>query len=324
MVYTVSAIHKEEDLPQIECRNFFHSTDFFRVVAKTPRQKPYMIVVCDEEKKIVAHMLVTLRQRGSLIPPYLFTQGRIYGEGEYAPEVPKEQLFRMMLEKVNEVLKMKLCLYIEFSNISKKMFAYSHFKACGYFPIRWMQIHNSLHSMKPEDRLPEKTAKRIKTAMKQGVVTEEIKTEEGIKLFSKLIKLYYRFKVLTYTPENTQLREMWKTGLARMFGCMYRGKMIGCCSVIYSEENAYLWYHAARSKTYPMQHPKTMCTWYAIKMAYEQGYRHIYFMNAGLPFRKSRQREFLLGFGGKPTSTYRWFRCTIPWINKLLSWSYRE
>ena len=48
------------------------------------------------------------------------------------------------------------------------------------------------------------------------------------------------------------------------------------------------------------------------------------FMDVGLPFSKNPFREFILRFGGKEQSTYRWFRFSIRWVNKLLRWLYRE
>jgi hypothetical protein len=47
-------------------------------------------------------------------------------------------------------------------------------------------------------------------------------------------------------------------------------------------------------------------------------------MDVGLPFQKNPFREFILRFGGKEQSTYRWFRFGIRWINRLLTWLYRE
>ena len=51
---------------------------------------------------------------------------------------------------------------------------------------------------------------------------------------------------------------------------------------------------------------------------------HVYFMNVGLPFKRSSSREFILNFGGKPVSTYRWFRFTFDWLNRLLTWCFQE
>jgi hypothetical protein len=47
-------------------------------------------------------------------------------------------------------------------------------------------------------------------------------------------------------------------------------------------------------------------------------------MDVGLPFKKNRYRDFILSFGGKEVGTYRWFRFSIPWMNKLVGWFYRE
>jgi alpha-glucosidase len=54
------------------------------------------------------------------------------------------------------------------------------------------------------------------------------------------------------------------------------------------------------------------------------GILHFYFMDVGLPFRRHTQCEFILSFGGKPVGTYRWFNFTFGWLNKIVSWFYRE
>lgn len=78
----------------------------------------------------------------------------------------------MMLKAVTQKFNHKLCLYIEFSDISNKMFAYRHFRQNGYFPIPWQEIHNSLHSLPPEKRISEKALSKIETA-ENTVYTQE-------------------------------------------------------------------------------------------------------------------------------------------------------
>ena len=58
--------------------------------------------------------------------------------------------------------------------------------------------------------------------------------------------------------------------------------------------------------------------WAPITYAYEKGYAHLEFMDAGLPFKKHGYRDFILRFGGKQSSTRRWFRFSWKWLNKLL------
>lgn len=325
MEYSISIIRHSKDMPTLVCHNFFHSPDLFRIIEKTPGQTPYMLVATDDQGQVAGHMLVVLRRRGALMPPYLFTQGRVYGEGEYANEAERERIFGLMLNRLDQTLKRKLCLYIEFSNLSRKMFAYKEFRQCNYFPVQWMQIHNSLHSVSPEERLSEKFMKRITNATQLGVTVQEVKDEADVKRFYRVLHAHNRFRFLSYLPNERQFREMLShKDHCRLYVCRQRDKVIGSGAVIYSGGDAYLWYFAAKSKVNPLLHPKTMLLWHCVKTAHLDGCEHFYFMDAGLPFSRSHTREFVLGFGGKPVSSYRWFRFSIRWINRLLSWCYRE
>lgn len=80
-------------------------------------------------------------------------------------------------------------------------------------------------------------------------------------------------------------------------GVCMRKKIIG--------ENAFLY-------------PGILAVWAPITYAHEKGYAHLEFMDAGLPFKKHGYRDFILRFGGKQSSTRRWFRFSWKWLNKLL------
>ncbi len=71
-------------------------------------------------------------------------------------------------------------------------------------------------------------------------------------------------------------------------------------------------------KTYAFLYPGILSVWAPITYAYEKGYAHLEFMDAGLPFKKHGYRDFILRFGGKQSSTRRWFRFSWKWLNKLL------
>ena len=187
-----------------------------------------------------------------------------------------------------------------------------------------MSIHNSLHSHTPEERITEKLQKRIDTAHERGVKTEVVSTEEDFKAFSRLLRRHNILKPKRYIPDDVFFRQMMDGDNARLFVTKYRGKVIGCSACAYSQGNAYLWYSAFRRKTYMHLHPDVLTIWDTMKDAYERGYQHMCFMDVGLPFSKNPFREFILRFGGKEQSTYRWFRFSIKWVNKLLAWIYRE
>lgn len=318
----VVIISKSENLPPMQCNKLFHSDEMFKIIEKTPGQKPYMVIAYDDDK-IVAHMLVMLRRRGSLFPPYLFTQGRAYGEGEYTPDCNKDEVFGEMLKCITKELRKALCLYIEFSDLSTKMFGYSKFRSNGFFPVHWMEIHNSLHSMKPEKRLTVKIRKSLINANKSGLKTKLATTDKEFSDFFKILKNYISIKIRRYIPDSKLFRDLLQKGYGNIFTTYHKDIMVGGCLCVYSETNCYMWYLASKKNFY-RKRTNAITTWAAIKHAYNQGYDHIYFMDVGLPFKRNNFREFILSFGGKPVGTYRWFRCSIKWINKLLSWSYRE
>ena len=320
----VRIVSKSIDLPPMECNNFFHSVSLFKIAETTPGHKPYMMIAEDETGQIVAHMLALVRWHTSWLPPYLYSQGRIYGEGEYVEGIDKEATFGLLLKEVTRIFKRNLVLYTEFSDISHKMFGYKHFRENKYFPISWQEIHNSLHSKQPELRLGNKTKKQIKQAKSHGIVTREVEEDSETHLYYRLLNQHFKMKFRRYIPSEKLFRELQNSQHAKTFITLYKDKIIGGCSCVYSEGNAYLWYLASKRKTYRHLHPDTATVWNAIEYAYQIGCRHIYFLDAGLPFRKSHFREFILSFGGMPVTKYRWFRITIPRINHLMSWLCRE
>jgi len=312
--------------------NFFHSPQFFALCQQTPRHRPYMVTLADDDGNLMAQMLAVVRYRSSWFPPYYYMHCRILGEGVYKEN--SGEAFEQMLNALTAKLGPRM-LYVEVSHLSHKMFGYRQLRAARYFPVRWMSIHNSLHSRTPEERISASMRQRINNAYERGVITDEVKSEDDFKEFMKLLRHHNWLKPKRYIPadeffhsfsglppvdakEKIQLPEDGRLYLTR-----YRNRVVGCSAVVYSNHQAYLWYAAYRRKSFAWVHPRELTIWHAIKDAHSRGYEHIFFMDVGLPFRKNKFRDFILRFGGKPVSTYRWFRCSIKWINSLLSWIYR-
>ena len=255
------------------------------------------------------------------IPPYLYTHAHAYGEGEYAPGVNAEQVFGLLLDKVTLVLRRRLCLYIEFSDLSHKMFGYRYFRREGYYPMLWQEIHNSLHSMPPCQRLSRPMLKRLERLERRGITTHEVETPEDLHDFYHVMRRYYRLKIRRYLPPKEQFEAMRETRSVRLFVTRYKGKAVGGCACVYSQGNAYLWFLAAKRR-YPHLHLARFTVWKALNYAHEHHYEHMFFMDVGLPWRRNPFRDFILSFG--PVSTYRWFRFSISWVNSLLRWLHRE
>lgn len=235
----------------------------------------------------------------------------------------KSEAFRLMLDAVKQRLKNKV-IYFELSNLSEKMFGYGALRQAGFFAVKWMNVHNSLHSRTPEERITPRLLKRIDSAMAKGVQTKQAETDEEFRAFSKLLHHHHWLKPRRFIPNDVQFRGMQESGHCKLFITQYHGHVIGCSVLAYSRHDAYLWYSAARRKSYASLHPNAVTYWNTIKDAHADGYDHIRFMDVGLPFRKNIYRDFILKFGGKEVSTYRWFYISIRWVNALASWLWRE
>ncbi len=324
--FTVHIITNETELPALNEENFFHSRQLFEISRKTPRQKPYMAIVRSSQGHIMAHLLGIVRYRTFWLPPYLYMHCRILGEGVYC--YPHEgyseaQLFVEMIDELRTKLGNKT-LYIEVSHFSQKMFAYRELRQREFFPVNWMSIHNSLHSHAPEERLSDKLRRHIKNAYAKGVITDEVKDEDDMKAFFKLMKKHHILKPKRHIPDKQFFVALKEQGHGRLYLTRYRDYIVGCSAVTYNQNNAYLWYMAFRRKSFAFIHPDELTLWHVLKDSHQRGYDHVFFLDVGLPFSHNPFREFILSFGGKPVSTYRWFRFSIRWINTIMSWIYRD
>ncbi len=302
-------------------QNLFHGRELFHLCRQTPRHRPYLVTVETSEGAVIAQMLALVRYRSSLFPPYFYMHCHVYGEGVYSVDDDNEELLEQMLQALEKKMG-KQVLYIEFSNLSRKMTGYRAFRQQGFFPVKWMSIHNSLHSHAPEERISPELKARIDHAIQRGVSTKEVETDEEFRSFLQLLKHHNFFKPRRYIPAEEFFKGLQHSQHARLFITQYYQHIIGCSAVVYSLGQAYLWYSAFRRKSFARLHPDDVTVWNTIKDAYDRGYEHIFFLDVGLPFKKNLYRDFILQFGGKPVSTYRWFRCSIGWVNRLLAWFY--
>lgn len=323
MEYSVRLYTSGETLPEMSSDNFFHSPEFFHILEKTPGESPYMAVITDTEGRVVAHILAFLHRRGSLLPPYLYTLGRIYGEGEYADGVDQERLFGMMIGAFSRKFRYHLCFYTELSDLSKKMYGYKYMRQNGFFPIPWQEVHNSLHSLPPRERLSQKQLEKIDKLTRMGVVTREAENEGEVRQFYQLTKAYYRMRLRKVMPPLERMLQLYHSDSIKFFVTFYKGKLIGGCLCAFTMGKAYLWHLASKRKSRRPLRPDMMTVWYAIQWAWKHNYAHFCFLDVGLPYSQNPYRQFILSFGGKPVAKYRWFKIHISWLNKLASWFYR-
>ena len=313
-------------IPTLPEQSLSNSSELFQVYGQTPGYTPILVVASIDETPI-AKLQAVIRRSVRIFPPSLIKRCEIFGIGEYFNDTySQEELFGLMLEHLtNEVL--KDCFLIEFRNLPTALFGYKHFRRNGYFPINWIRVYNSLHNLSPEERLESKRKRQINRSFKYGVTLQEAQTEEDKKTFLQLLKLHYSSKLRKHFPD-TKLFQLLTQGsttgnISRIFTVKYKNRIIGGSFCMYSCDRAYLCFSFGLRKTFAWLHPNTMAIWAALIDAYQRGYPHFEFIDAGLPFQKVGYRNFILSFGGKQVSTRRWFRFRWGWMNKLFTRLYQ-
>ena len=313
-------------IPTLPEQSLSNSSELFQVYGQTPGYTPILVIASIDEIPI-AKLQAVIRRSVRIFPPSLIKRCEIFGAGEYFSDIhPQEELFGLMLEHLtNEVL--KDCFLIEFRNLPTALFGYKHFRRNKYFPINWIRVYNSLHNLSPEERLENKRKRQINRSFKYGVTLQEAQSEEDKKTFLQLLKRNYSSKWRKHFPD-TKLFQLLTQGsttgnISRTFTVKYKNRIIGGSFCMYSCDRAYLCFSFGLRKTFAWLHPNAMAIWAALIDAYQRGYPHFEFIDAGLPFQKVGYRNFILSFGGKQVSTRRWFRFRWEWINKLFTRLYQ-
>ncbi len=314
-----------KDIPTLPGNNTFHSTDLFRIYEATRGYTPFLVVLFENECPIAKLLAVIHSSLPFRLP--IFKKCVVYGEGEYLNDtVDKEHAFSEMLAGLTKAV-LKKSFIIEFRNLSSALFGYKSFKDNHYFAINWLRVCNSLHSLnKVEERFSPSRARQIKKGLKSGAEVYETHSPKEIEAFAQMLRHVYSSKIRRYFPNKEFFLHMEnKMDLiekSRIFIVKYKHKIIGGSVCIYSGDNAYLWFSGGMRKIYALQYPGILAVWYALTDAKRRGYRHMEFIDVGLPFRKHGYRDFVLRFGGKQSSTRRWFHIRWNWLNRLMNRMY--
>lgn len=310
------------DIPDLPGTNVFHSKEMFLLYEAAPGYTPILIVATLDNKP-VAKMLSVLRKHTYILPTFLGKRCEVYGIGEYMDnEENKESIFKEMLAHLtNEAL--RHAFVIEFRNLENALDGYKHFRDNHYFAINWLRVRNSLHDTQSvEEYFSASRIRQVKKGLLQGAIVSETTSENEIQEFSNMIHKIYSSHIRRYFPLHDffGLMNIWlvKKGLAKIYIVKYKNKIIGGSSCLFSGDNAYLWFSGGMKKSYAAQYPGVLAVWAALQDARENGYRHLEFMDVGLPFQKHGYRNFILLFGGKQSSTRRWFRFRWTFLNTLL------
>ena len=226
---------ENEELPHLLEGNFFHSLELFQIGEKVPSDTPIM-AVATQEGRVVGQMLAMIHRRHILIPPFIYTHAHVHGEGAYLDEETAEATFPTLLHAMTRELTRRHTLYIEFSEIQKKMFGYRHFRRTGYYPIAWQEVYNSLHSKTPEERLTDKAKMQIEAAERKGLKCHSTSDENEVGKFYQLYRNFYKMKPRRYVPPREYFEQISKSSEAKVFVTTYDKKRLGIKKASYENK----------------------------------------------------------------------------------------
>lgn len=323
MPLKLTTYYPGSQLPELPGSNTFHSTELFRIYEATPGYTP-LLVVASREGEVVAKLLGVVRRSKRVLPPSIIKRCEVYGDGEYFGDRKNDraELFAEMLKRLTEEAQRR-CFLIEFRNLENPMFGYKAFRDNSYIPVNWLRVYNSLHSIdRVEERFSASRIRQVKKGLKNGAEVRVTHDVSEIQAFSRLLHRIYSAKVRRHFPSINFFHQMESQLVlmqrSRIFIVTYKEKIIGGCACIYSGSTAYLWFSGGMTKRYALQYPGVLAVWKALNDAKQRGFDHFEFMDVGLPFRRHGYREFVLRFGGKQSSTRRWFRFRWEWLNRVL------
>ncbi|GLL53597.1 hypothetical protein KUBF_12590 [Bacteroides finegoldii] len=167
MPLKLTTYYKGKDIPDLPGKNTFHSKELFLIYEATPGYTP-LLIVATENGKPMARLLAAIRKAKRWLPSSLVKHCVVYSEGEgldeslSANKEKAEEVFGEMLEHLTQEAT-RTCFLIEFRNLNNSMFGYRFFRNNNYFPVNWLRVRNSLHSMKNvEDRFSPSRIRQIK------------------------------------------------------------------------------------------------------------------------------------------------------------------
>lgn len=319
MSIRLATYYRAEDIPSLPGANVFHSAALFRALQQTPGYCPVLLVAYQGSRPVGKLLSVTrryFRMFGYVEKTY------VYGTGEYFDSsVPAGAVFREMLSYLTSTYRDRSFL-IEFRNLEEPLFGYRHFRANGYFPVRWLRVRNSIHHDRLDKWMSASRRRQIQQGLKNGAVIDVARTREDVYSFFRMLKKYYSSKFSHYLPDVGFFISLFSQSpqeLGKIFLVRYKGRIIGGSVCLFSGNDAYLLFSGGMRKSFPLQYPGVLAVWGAMSYARDGGYTHFEFIDAGLPFKRYGFRDFILRFGGRQMSSRRWYRVRWKWLNRLLT-----
>ena len=278
--------------------NIFQSDEYFSFLCKTGLFDSFRFTV-KREGDVVGSMLGYIQQDGGALERFLSRRAIINAGPFLSEDISNDELTTLLRDCING-LKSKV-IYIETRNY-KDYSAYREiFEKVGFSYEPHYDFIVDTRDVETVDSKMETSRKRfVKASLKNGASIVENPTLEDVTEFYGVLRELYQNKIKTPLFPLQFFEKLYQTSFSKYILVRYADEIVGGMVCVYDDETVYEWFVCGKDGVYKNVSPSIMATYYAIRFAAENGFKHFDMMGAGAPGDGGYGvREFKAKFGGK-------------------------
>lgn len=279
--------------------NIFQTPKLFEIYENTKKSKPNIIIVINENNKIVGCLMFVIQREykgliGNLTTRSIVTGGPLADNND-------EKIIDLLLNKYNQVVKNK-AIYSQFRNMWNVLTFNESFQRNGYYFESHLDYEIDV-TQKLDDlwnNIHEGRRKKIKKALKNGLKVEVYENEISENIINQGYNIIYKIYKRAKLPLSEI--ELFKNAIDRkllvLFVVVFEEKIVGCRFAFKYKDLLFGWYAGSDFKVYNL-FPNDLLIWETLKWGKENNYRLFDYGGAGNPNKPYGVRKFKSQVGGK-------------------------
>ena len=303
--------------------NIFQTPQMFEIYENTPKFRPFVLIVKNENKQIVGCLIAVIQQQYNGILGILSARSIVNGGPLVDNDNPK--IMDLILNKYNQLIKQNAILtqfrnsfdLLEFNDSFQKN-GYNFKSHLNYIidltkgqEVVWKEI---------SDGRKNKIKKAVKTGLSVTALEHNI-TDEQIDEGYNIIKMVYDRADLPLANKQLIVNAV-KTNSIVLFLVKYEQQTIGCRFAFKYNDELYGWYAGSYTKYYSM-FPNDLLIWETLKWGIENGYKSFDYGGAGNPNKHYGVRTFKAQTGGMLVNYGRYEKIHKPFLYEFAKMGFK-
>jgi serine/alanine adding enzyme len=309
------------------CGNIFHTSEMFKVFAKTNGYRPELWAAVDGQSEILALFLPAHITLMNGLFRRFTTRSVGYGGLLYQDSNRGKEGLHLLLDAYTKNIKGQ-SLFTELRNLYNLADLHSLLEQYGYF------YEHHLNYLIDLGRPPEKilqsigsrTRKKIRKGLREGhVQIDEVTSRNELAYWYEILqKTYDKAQVLLADLSlfEATFDILYPKGMAKFFLARVHGVTAACSVELPYKDTIYGWYGGC-DRAYREYVPNEMLIWHILEWGANNGYRLYDFGGAGRPDEEYGVRDFKAKFNGELVCFGRNVCVHAPKRLALSRWSYK-